>query len=158
MVILAVVHHKKIPLPLWIKRLKIVSGFLGFVEHISPERVFSTKLLVRTSLLRIGIFIFDSATLFLVMKSLGVSATFLISFVAVTMASVSGAVILVPGIIGGFEAGCIATLILLGIPAGEAIVITLLFRGLSMWIPLIPGLILARKDFGFVNLKQVSTN
>ena len=32
----------------------------------------------------------------------------------------------------------------LGIPSGAAIVITLAFRGLSLWLPLVPGFLLLR--------------
>lgn len=149
-VIFAIVNHRKLSIPKWAKKLKLISYLLGYVEQVSPERVFSLAILAKTSLLRLGIFIFDSATLFLVMQAIGIHHTFLTAFVAITMASVSGAVILIPGVIGGFEAGCIATLILLGIPADGAIVATLLFRGVSLWIPLVPGLILARKDLGLV--------
>jgi uncharacterized protein (TIRG00374 family) len=145
------VNHKKLHIPEWVKNTKIISRILSLIEQISPERVFSIKLLTKSSLLKFGIFLCDAATLFCVMMALGVSASFLNAFLALVMASVAGAIIILPGGIGGFEAGCITTLILLGIPPSEAIASTLLFRGLSLWIPLIPGLILVKKDLAFVN-------
>ena len=144
------VNHKKLKIPNWIKNLKLISRILNLIEHISPKRVFSLKILTETSLLRVAIFLFDAGTLLFVMKAIGASNDFLTAFLALVMASVAGAIIILPGGIGGFEAGCIATLNLLGVPIGEAIATTILFRGLSFWLPLIPGLFLLRKDLTFM--------
>lgn len=148
-IIWAAVNHKKINLPEWIKNKKIVSRILGEIETISSKRVFSLEILTKSSLLRLGIFLLDSATLFFVMKAIAVPGTFLTAFIAVVVASVAGSIIITPGGFGAFEAGSVGILILLGTPTGAAIASILLFRGLSLWIPLIPGLILVREDLKF---------
>ena len=65
---------------------------------------------------------------------------------AFVIASVAGAITLLPGGIGSFEAGAIGTLLLLGVPLEGAVAGTLMFRGFSLWLPLVPGLLMARKD------------
>ncbi|MBY0376769.1 flippase-like domain-containing protein, partial [Patescibacteria group bacterium] len=145
-VIFGIVHHKKFRLTSWLKKIKLISRLFNSIDTISADRVFSTRILTETSFFRIAVFALDSLTLFFVMHALNIPTTFATAFIAVTMGSVGGAIILIPGVIGGFEAGCIGALILLGTPAGVSVACTLVFRGLSLWIPLIPGLLFARKD------------
>lgn len=51
-----------------------------------------------------------------------------------------------PGGLGTFEAASVVTLGLAGVPVATALAATLLFRGVSFWIPLVPGLVLARLE------------
>ncbi len=46
--------------------------------------------------------------------------------------------------LGSFEATGIAMLTLLGVPLEAAVAGILLLRGLTLWIPLVPGLVLTR--------------
>jgi Mg2+-importing ATPase len=50
----------------------------------------------------------------------------------------------VPGGLGTFEAASVYTLNLAGVPVAEALSATLLFRGLSFWFPMAPGLVFSR--------------
>ena len=50
--------------------------------------------------------------------------------------------------VGTFEAGSIAALALAGLPIEAALTATLLFRGLSLWIPLIPGFLISQHELG----------
>jgi uncharacterized protein (TIRG00374 family) len=46
-----------------------------------------------------------------------------------------------PGGVGGVEGGMIAALVAFGVDAGQAVVAVLLFRGVTFWLPMIPGVI-----------------
>jgi Lysylphosphatidylglycerol synthase TM region len=46
-----------------------------------------------------------------------------------------------PGGVGGVEGGMIAALAAFGVDAGQAVVAVLLFRGVTFWLPLLPGVI-----------------
>jgi P-type Mg2+ transporter len=46
---------------------------------------------------------------------------------------------IVPGGLGIFEAASVLTLRLIGVELSVALSATLLFRGLSFWLPLVPG-------------------
>ena len=144
----AAANHKKLRLLVWIKERKIFSKFFSLIENISGDRVFSAELLFETTFFRLAVFLLDTLTLFAILRAIGVEANLTTSFVAFIIASIAGSVVLLPGGIGGFEAASIGILNLLGIPLGAAIAATIIFRGLTLWIPLIPGLIYARKDLG----------
>lgn len=49
-----------------------------------------------------------------------------------------------PGGMGIFEAASVVTLKLVGVSVPVALVATLFFRGLSFWLPMVPGLIFSR--------------
>ena len=52
---------------------------------------------------------------------------------------------IVPGGLGTFEAASVLTLRVIGVPLATALAATLLFRGLSFWLPMVPGLIFSRQ-------------
>ncbi len=60
-----------------------------------------------------------------------------------------------PGGMGTFEAACVGTLALAGVPIHAGLSATLLFRGLSFWLPMIPGLAASRRFRRPVNHGQV---
>jgi Mg2+-importing ATPase len=51
---------------------------------------------------------------------------------------------IVPGGLGTFEAASVLTLKLAGVSVAVALGSTLLFRGLSFWLPMLPGLVFSR--------------
>jgi uncharacterized membrane protein YbhN (UPF0104 family) len=67
-------------------------------------------------------------------------------FSSFMLSSLARSLGILPGGIGTFEAASVATLHLVGAPFAAALTATLLFRGLSFWIPLVPGMILARRE------------
>ena len=52
----------------------------------------------------------------------------------------------VPGGLGIFEAASVATLKLMGVPIDAGLAATLLFRGFSYWLPMVPGILFARRE------------
>jgi glycosyltransferase 2 family protein len=48
--------------------------------------------------------------------------------------------------LGTFEAACVGMLSLLGVAIEAALAATLLLRGLTFWLPMVPGLWLARRE------------
>jgi Mg2+-importing ATPase len=51
----------------------------------------------------------------------------------------------VPGGLGAFEAASVLTLKLVGVSVPVALAATLLFRGLSFWLPMLPGVWFAHR-------------
>ena len=51
-----------------------------------------------------------------------------------------------PGGLGVFEAVSVAALKLMGVPVTAGLGATLLFRFVTFWLPMVPGLILARRE------------
>ncbi len=132
--------------PRWLGRQTFVARLMEAAAEVSPKRVLSPVLLSKTILLHIGIFLLDAGTLWVMMNAIGTFISPLTAFIALVTASIAGTVSFLPGGVGGFEAGCTATLTLLGVPVEAALTGTLLLRGLTLWLPLIPGWILARGE------------
>ena len=146
LLIVWLLFHKKWNPPAWIMRRRLVAQTLDVIAHVSARRVLSPLLLFKATILQIAIFLLDAATLWALLRAGGFMVDFHITFTALVMASIAGMISFIPGGVGTFEAGCTATLALLGVPVGAALTGTILLRGLTLWLPLIPGLILSRKD------------
>jgi len=58
----------------------------------------------------------------------------------------AAAVSVLPGGVGAFEVGSVVLLRVLSIPLEAALTATLLLRGLTLWLPMLPGLWLARRE------------
>jgi uncharacterized protein (TIRG00374 family) len=133
-------------LPKWLGRFKSVFQLYETAQHASVDRILGRRLLTVTTAINVVIFLLDGTTLWAMMHVAGAPIGIPSAFVAIVIGFVAGTVSFLPGGIGSFEAGCVATLALLGSPFEAALAGTLLFRGLTLWIPLLPGLMLARQD------------
>lgn len=89
--------------------------------------------------------VLDASTLAVMLAAVGVRPDPLACLAAQVMAQVATTVGLVPGGLGTFEAGSVATLTLTGTPAAAALSATLLLRGFTFWLPMLPGLVLLRR-------------
>lgn len=138
--------HRTWSPPRWLGRQKFVTRLMDSAAQVSPERILSPSLLAKTVLLHTGIFLLDAGTLWVMMNAIGTVISPLTAFIALVTASIAGTISFLPGGIGGFEAGCTATLTLLGVPVEAALTGTLLLRGLTLWLPLVPGWALARQE------------
>lgn len=139
-------RHKNWQVPKWVLRYKAISQIFDVILKISSENIFSRKIFFQAILLQISIFLLDGATLLVAINALGINTSFAFTFVALVVASIAGFITFLPGGIGGFEAACIATLVMFGIPVEAALASTLLLRGITLWLPIIPGFILVNKE------------
>lgn len=71
--------------------------------------------------------------------ALGIQITFADAILAYTFGNIASALVPTPGGIGSAEAGIYSGLVLTGIAGPESLMITLLYRFISYWIPIIPG-------------------
>src|SRR5690606_36375042 len=105
-------------------------------------------LLAETVALQMTIIVLDALTLWICCRAIGATVDVTVAFAAFVMASVAATIGPVPLGLGTFEAGSVAMLKLLGVPLEAALAATLLTRGLTFWIPMVPGLWLARREIG----------
>lgn len=134
--------------PAWLRRLP---GFNVWFERISaaPTDVLrNRRLLAESLLLQLGVFMLDAATLWIAFRALGAPVDFTVAFVSFVLASVVGTIGLVPLGLGTFEATAIALLHGLGVTVEAAFAATLVLRGLTFWLPMLPGVWLARRELG----------
>ena len=140
-----IVHRGK-PLPPTLARWRVIRKASAAVRSVSTTRIFSPRLVATATAFGTGVFLLDAATLWAVMHLTPSPVDPFTAFVVLVIGSMAGTISFLPGGIGGFEAGCVLTLHLLGVPVEDALTGTLLLRGLSLWLPLVPGLFLVRRD------------
>src|SRR6185369_4762576 len=100
----------------------------------------------------------DAATLSVCLLAVGKPASILASYVALIIAQMVVIIGPVPMGLGTFEGTCTGTLRLLGIGFEPALTATLLLRGFTLWLPLLPGMLVVRrlaKKPGHVKGKQM---
>jgi len=132
--------------PHWIRRFPGLKPVLEAIEAAPASTLHDRKLLLRSAALQFAIILLDAATLRAMFLGLGVTIPAEVAFASFVFASIVATVTLLPGGIGPFEAGSVGTLRLLGVPLEASVAATLLLRGFTLWLPMIPGLWLARRE------------
>ena len=129
----------------WLLRLPGVGRAARLLREADPQLARDPRLLLRATLLQLAIFALDAATLWVSLRALGVAANPATVFASFMLASLLRTVGIMPGGLGTFEAASVSALALAGVPVPEALSATLLFRGFSFWLPMLPGLVAARR-------------
>lgn len=140
-------RHGAQRLPGVLLRLAPVAAMLKVLGATSVTELRRPGLLAETTALQLCIFLLDAATLGVALLALGGAASAGTVFASFVTASVVATLTLLPGGIGTFDTSCVAMLHVTGVPIEAALTATLLFRGLSLFLPLLPGLWLARREF-----------
>ncbi|HCF58064.1 MAG TPA: TIGR00374 family protein [Myxococcales bacterium] len=94
----------------------------------------------------LAVFLLDALTLWMMLLAVGTYAPLHRVFASFMLATVARTLGVVPGGLGTFEAVSVATLHLVGVPVAAGLAATLLFRGYSFWLPMLPGFVLARRE------------
>lgn len=130
----------------WVRRLPGASHLLRAVADAPTDLLRDPVLLAQTVLLELTVIALDALTLWLMFRALGEAPAPWIAFVSFVMASMVATLGPIPLGLGTFEAACVAMLSLLGMAIEAALAATLLLRGVSFWLPMVPGLWLARRE------------
>jgi uncharacterized protein (TIRG00374 family) len=94
----------------------------------------------RVSLAVSGKLGFDFGSLLAALAAVGSQPRPSLVLLAFTASQVLGMIPITPGGLGFVEAGLTSTLTLAGVPAGEAVLATLVYRLASYWLPILAGL------------------
>jgi len=132
----------------WAKRPPGAAQLLRAIADAPTDLLRDPRLLAQTVPLEFAIFVLDALTLWLVLRGLGQDPPFWVAFASFIMASVAATLGPVPLGLGTFEAASVGMLQLLGTTIEAAFAATLILRGLSFWLPMLPGLYLARREIG----------
>jgi len=135
------------PLSPFLEHIPVVRGLLHVVGEAPANLLADKALILGVAACNAAVFLVDAATLQACMFALGHPIAFSTSFIAMLGASILAALAPVPMGLGSFEAGSTAMLSLLGVPVPAALAGTLLLRGFTLWLPLLPGLVLMRGSF-----------
>jgi uncharacterized protein (TIRG00374 family) len=134
--------------PAWLARRPELATLLETIANAPNDLLRRPSLLAQTVLLHLGVFMLDALTLWVVFRALGESISFYVVFVSFMMASVVTTIGPLPLGLGTFEATSVGMLKVLGVEVEDALAATLLLRGLTFWLPMLPGLWLARREIG----------
>ncbi len=121
-----------------------LSVILKLLADADPRLARDPRLLRDATAYQLANVLLDAATIWVLILALGVTASPSGVFASFMISSLFRTVGILPGGLGMFEAASVLTLKILGIPLPVALSATLLFRGLSFWLPMLPGLWFSR--------------
>ena len=133
-------------IPRWLRRIRTVCELFEMIREAPTALVRNGRLIGKLTLLNGAIFALDGLTMQFCLFALGVRAPFSAAFSAFILASIVVTLGPVPMGLGSFEAVSIGMLRALGVPFEAALSATLLFRGYTLWLPLLPGMVAARRQ------------
>ena len=133
-------------MPDWLMRWSKARSFFEMVGEAPANMVRDRSLIAWLTLCNALVLLADTGTMHVCLLALGVHAPLSASYVAFMMASIAVILGPVPMGLGSFEAVSIAMLRLFGVPFEAAVSATLMFRGFTLWLPLIPGGMVLRKE------------
>ena len=133
-------------IPRWLRRIGPVCELFEMIKEAPERLVRSERLIGKLTLLNLAVFVLDGLTMQLCLFALGFHASFSAAFSAFILASIVVTLGPIPMGLGSFEAVCIGMLRAGGVPFEAALSATLLFRGYTLWVPLLPGMFAARRQ------------
>jgi uncharacterized protein (TIRG00374 family) len=132
--------------PHWLRRLPRVQGLLRQIARAPEDLVRDPGVLARAAGLQLAIFVLDGFSLWAMLRAVGERPSTVVGFAAFVMAQAAATVILTPGGLGTFEAAAVGMLTFLGVSVEPALAATLLLRGFTYWLPMLPGLWISRRE------------
>jgi uncharacterized protein (TIRG00374 family) len=130
----------------WVGRLPMLRRAWDAIRAAPAALLTDVPLLLAATALQLCIIALDGATLWILLQALGAAAPYGSALAAFVLASIIADLVPIPLGLGSFEAALVGLLTLSHIGLAIAAATTLLFRGLSFWLPMIPGLWLARRE------------
>jgi uncharacterized membrane protein YbhN (UPF0104 family) len=130
----------------WLERLPGASGFAATLREAKLQGILAPRLLLETTALQLAIFALDALTLAVTLRAVGSPVALSVDFASFVIASVVATLAWIPGGLGTFEGTCVAMLHLHGVPVEASLAATLLLRGFTFWLPMLPGFALARRE------------
>jgi Mg2+-importing ATPase len=119
-----------------------------YLEAADPTLARRPRLLLEAVVYHLVVFLLDVASMWALIRAVGAVAEPADVFASFMLSSLVRTVGFVPGGLGLYEAASILTLRLVGLSTATALAATLLFRGLSFWLPMVPGMWASREALG----------
>jgi uncharacterized protein (TIRG00374 family) len=130
----------------WVSKCLGVTTLLRELTDAPTDLLRNPRLLLQTVGLQLCIFVLDAFTLWLAFNAIGEVPPLWVVFVSFAIASMVATIGPIPVGLGTFEAASVGMLSLLGVSVEAALAGTLLLRGLTFWLPMLPGIWLARRE------------
>jgi uncharacterized membrane protein YbhN (UPF0104 family) len=118
----------------------------AILRNVRTDLLRSKTVIAKGTFYQLAIFVLDTATVFCAARAVGAAGGIAAAFVGFMLGSVVATLAPIPLGLGTFEATSVAVQHLMGTPIEGALAATLIFRGLSFWLPMIPGLLLVYRE------------
>jgi uncharacterized protein (TIRG00374 family) len=128
-----------------LRRIPVLRRGLRLLQQADPSLAHRPRLLAQAVVWQMAIVLLDAATIWVLLRAVGAAAHPAVVFTSYMFSSLLRTVGIVPGGLGVFEAALVFALRAAGVPISAALAATLLFRGLSFWLPMLPGLLWAQR-------------
>jgi Mg2+-importing ATPase len=128
-----------------LQRLPAARAAVDYLSATDGRLVRSPGVLTDTIAMQAAIMVLDAATVWVLILALGERASVPGVFASFMIASLFRTIGVLPGGLGTFEATSVLMLKMVGVDLAAALSATLLFRGLSFWLPIVPGYWCARR-------------
>jgi glycosyltransferase 2 family protein len=133
-------------IPRFILKIPAVGPVIKSISEAPPEAMHSKRLFWGATGLQLLILVLDAATLDAMLRSIGYAASPEKTFASFSIAGVASMLSLIPGGIGAFEGVSILMLGVLKVPIKAGLAATLMLRAFLLWIPMIPGFFVLRRE------------
>lgn len=127
-------------IPKRIQRFKFVQNALRDVREADSRLVRDKWLQSVATLYQLLTFLLDAATLWILMRALGGQPTFNGVFASFMVANLFRSISFIPGGLGTFEAAVVYMLKTAGTAYSAGLTAALLFRGITFFLPMAPGM------------------
>ncbi len=128
-----------------LSRFRFLRRGLLLLEQADPRLSRSRGLFARACVYQLAVILLDAATIWVLILGLGLTPSAGGVFVSFMISTLTRLVGIAPGGLGTYEATSVLTLSMVGVSVPVALSATLLFRGMSFWLPLVPGLWFSRR-------------
>ncbi len=144
--VLWLAHWGRRPPPAFLKRVPSLHYLVEAFGQVPGTFLRSPSFFAKVTALEGVVFLLDAATLWVMLRALGQDVSFFVAFPSFIVASMVMTLGPVPLGLGTFEAACVTMLKTLGVSIEAALTSTLLLRGFTLWLPMLPGIWLTKRE------------
>lgn len=130
----------------WVGRRLGISSLFHNLAMAPLDVVRDPLLLIRGAGLQLGIVLLDACTLWIALDAIGNVPPAWVVFVSFVVASMVFTIGPIPVGLGTFEVAQVSMLHILGVSVEAALAGTIMLRGFTFWLPMLPGMWLARAE------------
>jgi uncharacterized membrane protein YbhN (UPF0104 family) len=123
-----------------------VARFANMLGHVRMDVLRDGRVVFEAVALQSAMFLLDAATLWCAAHSVGLAVSPGNAFISFLSASVVATLSPIPMGLGTFEGACTGMLHFLGGSIETSLAATLILRGLTLWLPMLPGLWMIRRE------------
>jgi len=133
-------------LPARLRRWQPVARLAAVLDQVRLDMLRDVRLGAEAVGLHVLVFLLDAATLWCAGRSVGLDVDAVGAFVSFLLASVVATLSLIPLGLGTFEGASTGLLHLMGGGLEASLAATLILRGFTLWLPMLPGLLMMRRE------------